>query len=135
VPTFAEVRAIAMALPEMVELPGPEWRVADKPVAWSRPLRAADEAALGDAAPEGDILGIRVPGLEAQRALVATVEGVFITPHFGNWPAVLVELARVDPTELREMVVEGWLTQAPKRATRPWLEAGGLEGMPKPTTP
>jgi hypothetical protein len=135
VPTFDDVRAVAMALPEMVEAPGPQWRVNGKPVAWSRPLRAADESALGDAAPDGDILGVRVPDIAAQRALVATVAGVFITPHFGNWPAVLVELARVNPSELRELIVEGWLTQAPKRASQPWLDSGGLDGVAAPSTP
>lgn len=120
--TFDDVRAIAMALPEMDEEPGPTWRVRGKPVAWSRPLRRADHDALGDGAPHGDILGVRVPEMNAQAALVATMPGVFITPHFGNWPAVLVVMDAIAIDDLQELIVEGWLTQAPKRLSTPWLE-------------
>jgi hypothetical protein len=49
----------------------------------------------------------------------------FTTAHFDGYPAVLLripDLARVDRDELRELVVEAWLTRAQKRLAKRWLE-------------
>ncbi|HLT95976.1 MAG TPA: MmcQ/YjbR family DNA-binding protein, partial [Acidimicrobiia bacterium] len=56
------VRRIALALPEVTEEAGRTigWRVRKKLIAWERPLRKSDLEALGDDAPEGPILGVRV---------------------------------------------------------------------------
>ena len=35
---------------------------------------------------------------------------------------ILPDLARIDREELRDLVVEAWLTRAPKRVARAWLE-------------
>src|SRR3954469_21249265 len=118
------------------ELPGVEdgtsygnraWKVGGKGFAWERPLRRSDLEALGDAAPEGPILGVRVEHLVAKEALLADDPGVyFTTPHFDGFPAVLVRLARVPADLLEELVAEAWLCRAPKRAARAWLEQAGL---------
>jgi hypothetical protein len=47
----------------------------------------------------------------------------FVTPHYENYPMVLVRLASADPDELRELLVEAWLDRAPKRLVKEW-EAG-----------
>lgn len=123
-PTLDDVRRIALALPEVEERPSHrDWRVRNKPVVWERPLRQADYQALGDDAPQGTIIGIRVPEVADQQALVQSgPEAVFITPHFEGWPAVLVELDRISVEELTELIVDAWLTQAPRRLSKPWLE-------------
>lgn len=117
--TWNDVRRIASALPETEEgerWGNPSWRVRGKPFAWERPLRKSDLAALGDAAPEGPILGARVPDLGAKEALIADEPEVyFTTPHFDGYPAVLVRLDRIGPSELEELLVEAWLDRAPKR--------------------
>jgi hypothetical protein len=114
-----DVRRIALALPETAERPShgtAMWRVRDKGFVWERPLRAADRTALGDAAPTGPILGVRVEHLGAKEALVADRPDVFFTtPHFDGYPAVLVALRRIDLEELRELIVEAWLVRAPRR--------------------
>jgi hypothetical protein len=52
---------------------------------WERPLHKADFAALGDEAPDGDILGARVPDEGVKFALIADEPDVyFTTPHFGG---------------------------------------------------
>ena len=43
----------------------------DKLFVWKRPLRRSDLEALGDAAPDGPILGARVEHLVAKEALLA----------------------------------------------------------------
>jgi hypothetical protein len=90
--------------------------VRDKGFVWERPLRAADLEALGERAPTGPILGARVEHLGAKEALVADRPDVYLTtPHFDGYPAVLVVLDRIEPAELRELIVEAWLARAPKR--------------------
>ncbi len=118
--TWDDVRRIALALPETTERGSygdlPAWRVRDKSFVWERPLRRADLEALGDAAPDGPILGARVPDLGAKEALLADDPEVYFTvPHFDGYPAVLVRLDRIDVEELTELITEAWYARAPKR--------------------
>ena len=118
--TWDDIRRIAQTLPETQERESGdgllEWRVKDKLVAWERPLRRSDLAALGDSAPDGPILGARVPDEGAKEALIAADPDVyFTTPHFDGYPAILVRLERIAVAELEELMVEAWLDRAPKR--------------------
>jgi hypothetical protein len=98
--------------------------VKDKGFVWERPLRRSDLVALGDAAPEGPILGARVEHLVAKEALLADDPDVFFTtPHFDGYPAVLVRLDRISAEGLEEVVVEAWLSRAPKRLAQAYLDA------------
>jgi hypothetical protein len=123
-----DVAGLALALPETSERlsrGNRQWRVKDKLFVWERPLRKADLAALGDAAPEGPILGARVEHLVAKEALVQDPSGVFFTtPHFDGYPAILVRLDAIGLDELREVVVEAWLVRAPKRLASAFRPAG-----------
>jgi hypothetical protein len=102
-----------------------EWRVGKKLIAWERPLRKSDRealTALGIEPPEGDILGVRVADEGVKFALIADEPEVyFTTPHFDGYPAVLVKLAEIDELGLHEVIVEAWLTQAPKRLVQEFL--------------
>ena len=109
--TWDDVGRIVSELPETAEASPRNWRVRKKLIAWERPLRRADRAALGADAPDGDILGARVAD-----------EGVkFTTPHFDGYPAVLVRLAEIDVPELGELLTEAWLAQAPKKLSKMFL--------------
>jgi hypothetical protein len=95
--TWNQVSRIALRLPESTEQVGGDglrtWRVGDKMFIWERPLRKRDLAELGDEAPRGPILGVRVPDLGAKEALLADdPETAFTTSHFNGYPAVLVRL-------------------------------------------
>ena len=122
-----DVRRIALALPESGERPSRGhafWRVRDKGFVWERPLRPADLRALGNAAPTGPILGVRVEHLGAKQALLADDPAVFFTtPHFDGYPAVLVRLNRIGLDELGELIVEAWLCRAPKRLAEAYIES------------
>ena len=67
----------------------------------------------------------RVPGLEEKELLLSDGRAIyFTTPHFRGYPAVLVrvpDLARLDREELRDVVVDAWLTRAQKRVAKAWL--------------
>ena len=124
--TWDDVRRLALALPETAEKASyggaPGWTVKGKGFVWDRPLRRADLDALGPAAPDGPVLGARVPDLGAKEALLAARPDVyFTTPHFDGYTAVLVGLDRVDVDELEELVVEAWLARAPKRLAAAFL--------------
>jgi hypothetical protein len=125
VATWDDVRRIALELPETSEEVSRDlrhWRVKDKGFVWERPLRRADLEALGDAAPDGPILGARVEHLVAKEALLADDPSVFFTtPHFDGYPAVLVRLERIGLEDLREVIVEAWLARAPKRLAEAYL--------------
>ena len=76
-----------------------------------------------------DVLMFRVADLDVKELLLADDRGVFFTtPHFNGYSAVLMripDLARLDRDELRELVVEAWLTKAHKRVAKAWLEEHG----------
>lgn len=127
--SWEDVRRIALGLPETSERPAygsAAWRVRDKLFVWERPLRQKEIAELGDAAPEGPILGARVEDLVAKEALLADEPEIyFTTAHFDGYPSVLVRLERIGPEDLHELIVEAWLARAPKRLADRYLEARG----------
>lgn len=124
-PTLDDVARIALALPETSEGVSRGWRqwlVRKKLFVWERPLLGPDLKALGDAAPGGPILGARVEHEGAKAALIADDPEVFFTtPHFEGYPAILVQLDRVAPAVLEEVVVEAWLDRAPKRVAAAYV--------------
>ena len=120
--TWDDVGRIVGELPETAEPSPRNWRVRKKLIAWERPLRKADYAALGADAPDGDVLGARVADEGVKFALIADEPGVyFTTPHFDGYPAVLVRLAEIGVPELEELLTEAWLAQAPKTLSRKLL--------------
>lgn len=138
--SWDDVRRIALTLPETDEHASydglPAWRVRKKAFVWERPLRKADLAALGDATPDGPILGARVPDVGAKEALLADGPDVyFTTPHFDGYPAVLVRLDRIGLPELTELVVEAWYDRAPKRLAAAYRAASGQPVAENPPGP
>ena len=124
--TWDDVEKLALALPETTADSSRglrHWNVRGKGFVWERPLRKSDLKTLGDAAPDGPILGARVEHLVAKEALLADDPAVyFTTPHFDGYPAVLVRLKEISLGELEELVTEAWLTRAPKRVAKAYVE-------------
>jgi hypothetical protein len=116
VANWLDVSRVMKALPTVVRSPGRrEWRVKNKLLAWERPLRQADLAALGPSAPTGPILAIHAP-LDVKEMLLASCPNVyFTTPHFHGWPAVLIRLPAISANELRAILQRSWLERAPKK--------------------
>jgi hypothetical protein len=127
VASFDDVRRIALGLPETSERRSRDtlrWEVKDKLFVWERPLRRSDLEALGDAAPAGPILGVRVEHLGAKEAVLGSQpDCCFTTPHFDGYPAVLVQLEKVGMQELEELIVDAWLARAPKRLAEAYVDA------------
>jgi len=114
-----DVVRLALALPAATEgttYGHRSWQVSGRAFAWERPLRPADVAELGEVAPVGAVLALRVPDVGARQVLVADSPGVyFSTTHFAGFPAVLVRLAQIEVAELAEVLTEAWACRAPRR--------------------
>jgi hypothetical protein len=130
VASWDDVRRIALSLPETTEAVSwgnAHWRVKNKGFVWERPLHQSDLAALkalGEEAPEGAILGVRVADLGVKEAVIADDPQLFFTiPHFEGYPAILVRLDLIGVRELEELIVEAWLDRAPKRLAQQYLDA------------
>jgi hypothetical protein len=125
VASWDDVRGIALGLPETGEKAmwgNASWRVRDKLFVWERPLRKKEIAALGDAAPDGPILGARVEDLLAKAALIADEPDLyFTTPHFDDHASVLVRLERIGLPDLEELIVGAWLERAPAKLADAYL--------------
>jgi hypothetical protein len=123
---WKDVEELALALPEVAEEPtfgNRAWKVRKKLFVWERPLRNKEVEELGVAAPDGEILGVRVPDEEAKAALLESEPEVyFTTAHFDGHPSVLVRLERIPRSDLEEAIVEAWLSRAPKRIAKAWLD-------------
>jgi hypothetical protein len=117
--TWDDVARTCLALPGTTEATSygrRAWKVADKTFVWERPLRRRDLDELGDDAPDGPVLGARVPDEGAKRALVADQPDVyFTTSHFNGYPAVLARLEALDEVALTELAGEAWARLAPRR--------------------
>ncbi|MBJ7329377.1 MAG: MmcQ/YjbR family DNA-binding protein [Solirubrobacteraceae bacterium] len=123
--SWEDVARIALALPETSEgtsWGNRAWKVRDKMFVWERPLRQTDLKQLGDAAPEGPILGARVEHEGAKQAYIASEPDVYFTiPHFEGYAAILVLLERIAVPDLEELIEEAWLLRAPKRLADAFL--------------
>jgi hypothetical protein len=111
--TWEEVAKIALEMDgaeEGTSYGNRAWRVGGKLFVWERPLRKKEIEGLGDAAPEGEILGVRVAEEEAKQALLSSrPEIYFTTPHFDDGhPTVLVRLDRIARTDLEDAITEAW---------------------------
>ncbi|HZV26748.1 MAG TPA: MmcQ/YjbR family DNA-binding protein [Acidothermaceae bacterium] len=127
--SFDHVRRIALSLPETTEAVSwgnAHWRVKNKGFVWERPLHQSDHTALkalGEQAPDGAILGVRVADLGVRAAMIADDPTLFFTiPHFDGFPAILVRLEQIGVPELEELIVEAWLDRAPKRLAQQYLD-------------
>lgn len=63
----------------------------------------------------GGRIVVRVDPGEREALVRAEPETFFVTPHYENYPYVLVELGAIDEEELREVLVDAWREVAPKR--------------------
>jgi hypothetical protein len=128
VATLRDLDELALGLPETTKEVSddgrPTYFVHGKMFCFHRGRRAdAVDSETGE--PMADVLMFRVDGAEAKELVLADPRKLFFTtPHFDGYPAVLIripDLAQIDVAELRETVVEAWLTRAHKRVAKAWL--------------
>jgi hypothetical protein len=129
--TMKDLDKLALDLPQVtkdVDDGRPAYRVHGKLFILHRGRRP-DAVDPGTGERMDDVLMFRVADLDVKDMILADGRGIyFTTPHFKGYPAVLVripDLAGLDRQELRELVVEAWLTRAQKRVAKAWLAEHG----------
>jgi hypothetical protein len=119
--TQADVRRIALALPETVEAEGRfAFSVLNKGklkgFAWVWMERVAPKKAR---VANPAVLAVRVADLGEKDLLISAEPAKFFTqPHYNGFPAVLVRLAAVRVAELRPLLEDAWRSQAPAELVR-----------------
>ena len=129
---MADLDELALALPETTkELSDdgrPAYRVHGKLFCCHRGRRPDAIDKTGE--PLDDVLMLRVADLDVKELLLADARGLFFTtPHWNGYAAVLLripDLEHVDRDELRDLIIEAWLTRAQKRVAKAWLEANSV---------
>ena len=125
--TWDDVRRIALDLPAVTEEVGARttsWRVGSRAFAWERHLRRRERELLGDRAPDGPALGLRVADGGVREALVSARPEVFFSvPHYDAHPMVLLHVRATPFEDLDEALTEAWLCRAPQRLVRQLLAA------------
>jgi len=111
--TQADVRRIALALPEAQEEPGFSFTVAGRGFAWPWLERVHPKKAR---VPNPDVIGVRVANELEKQALLSLDPSVFFTEaHYNGYPAVLVRIPVIDLDMLERVLTDAWLTRAPRR--------------------
>jgi hypothetical protein len=114
--TQADVRRIALALPETEESPGHfAFSVRNKGklkgFAWVWMERIEPKKPR---VPQPDVIAVRVASLaEKDRILDSDPTKFFTEPHYNGFPAVLVNLPAITVRELKPLITEAWRIQAP----------------------
>jgi hypothetical protein len=76
-----------------------------------------------------DVFVFRVEDLDVKELVLSDARGIFFTtPHWNGYAAVLIripDLAQLDRPEVRELVIDAWLTRAQKRVAKAWLAEHG----------
>lgn len=101
--TFDEVRRLALGLPEVEQgtwFGTPAFKVRGK--SFSR-LRE-----------DGDLV-VKTEFGHREALIEMRPETYFVTPHYQDYPYVLVRLAHVDAEELGDLLADAWAMVAPKR--------------------
>jgi hypothetical protein len=124
---MADLDELAMSLPqvekEITDDGRPSYSVHGKMFCFHRRARPdAVDPQTGQRL--SDVLMFRVGDLEEKELLLNSGGVYFTTPHFNGYPAVLVripDLEQLSRDELRDLVVDAWLTRAQKRVAKAWL--------------
>jgi hypothetical protein len=121
--TQADVRRIALALPETEEAEGRfafsvRVKGKSKGFAWVWMERVTpNEPRVANPG----VLAVRVASLDEKNLMISSEPTKFFTePHYNGFPAVLVRLSKVRVSELRPLLEEAWRCHAsPQRVPRP----------------
>ncbi len=109
--TLGDVRRLALELPGAFETESyggrPSWRTKPRMFAWFRE--------------EPEALVVWVESLEEKEVMLASEPAKFFTTdHYDGHAIVLVNIAKVDKAECRELLTESWRQRATKTAVKKW---------------
>ena len=103
--TFDEVRAMALALPQVEE-----------GTSYETPAFRIGKRLIARLHQDGEALVVKVDPVEREALLATRPDEFFITPHYAESPSwILARLDRADPQELAELLAAAWRRLAPPR--------------------
>jgi hypothetical protein len=92
-------------------------RVAGKIVAYL----AGNERSRPRGVPDNEeFVIVRINFDKREHLLELNPDAFFVTPHYKNYPGVIVRLSTVDQKQLRDLLVDAWRLVAPRRLVRDW---------------
>lgn len=117
--SWETVCAMLAELPETERTPPDRYhsegvRVRGKLVSY---LAGNDRSRPDDAGAE-EFAVVRIDYAERAALVQQDPDTFIVTPHYQNYPGVIVRLATVDDAQLRELLTEAWRRVAPKRLVR-----------------
>jgi len=108
VPTWDDVAAIGLSLPEV-----------EVGTSFGTPALKVRGKGMCRMRSNPDALVLRVVDMGEREALLqGQPDAFFSTPHYDDYPYVLVRLEAVDPVELAELIEDAWRIRAPKRLVK-----------------
>ena len=130
--TFDDVTRITSDLPDVelgVRYGTGTWKVGTAVFAWVRPFSKADiKRFAGATPPPGPILAVSVADLDDKQAVLSEGHpGVFTIAHFDGYPAVLIALDAVELDVVANLVVDAWMTCAPRQKVDEYLARHPLD--------
>jgi hypothetical protein len=105
--TFALVRQLALALPEVTE-----------GTSYGTPAFHVRGKLLARLREDGNTLAIKIEPAEREFRILANPDAFFVTDHYVGYPMILVRLAVVQVDDVRGLLEQAWQMVAPKRLVR-----------------
>ena len=93
--------------------------------AWGHPTFRVGGKMFGGMDSEGTSCSLKATKEHQQVLLASDPETFYFPAYVGRHGWVGIVLGRVDPVELRELVIDAWRATAPKRVVTAWEAASG----------
>jgi hypothetical protein len=105
--TGSQLRELALGLPG-----------AHERETWGHPTFRVRDKIFVSMADDGSVAGLKATPEDQAELVAADPETFGVASHVGRFGWVTVRLDRVDPEEMRELVIDAWRRTAPKRAVK-----------------
>lgn len=113
--TFEDVCAIALA-----------WPGVERGTSYGTPALKVKGKLLARLREDGETLVVLGVGLDEREMLIEAEPELFhVTPHYRDWPIVLMHLAKADPGPVGVLLLRRWREVAPKRLVKEFDAAKG----------
>jgi len=124
VATSARVPAMAVTYEQVkgwvLDLPGGEEVMVAE---WGHPTLRVNNKMFASGSPDGPRCSVKA-GKDEQAHLLASQPDVYsFAAYVGRFGWVEVDLAKADPDELRELIIEAWRRTAPKKLVKQYDES------------
>jgi hypothetical protein len=107
--TWNEVRAFAEGLPG-----------AEQSTSYGTPALKVTGKLFARLLEDGESIVVKIDPFDRDVLTAQKPDRFVVTPHYRDWPLMIVRLAVADAGEVRELVVGAWRYTAPVRAVAAW---------------